>query len=375
MADHPHDGGARRSGGPGDAAPDRRDAPDPHDLPDLHDVGPSPPGVRELQELSPYIDASARRVRRRWVRWLAIDAAVIALGLLLVTLGGCRVDAHARALLDEQAAAGIEPGVVRPGWGPIEAGPADADTAVLLVHGFRSTPNDFGPLPAALAERGLFARAMLLPGHGTSARELAGTEWSEWVDAVRAEYAALRARHERVHVVGFSMGAACALVALAEDQPDRLALVAPYLRVTPRWWLVARPEFWNEVARLVVDYADSGPTIRGISDPELAEDFPFYRVLPLAAVSQAAALAERARDRELLAAYTVPTLALVSDRDTVADPRAARAAFEALGSDERRLVRYDASNHVLLWDAEADAVLAELVTFLTSPDAPTPANE
>lgn len=338
----------------------------PGDAPELFDVGPAPPGVRELQELSPLIEEGARRTRRRrWKRWIAIDLGVIALGLLMAVLGGCRVDAHARELLAEQRAAGIEPGLVRPGWGAFERGPSAAATAVLCVHGFRSTPADFGPLPDALAERGLFVRAMRLPGHGTSAAELASTRWETWVEAVRDEYAALRERHDQVHVVAFSMGAACALVALADDQPDRLALVAPYFRVTPRWWLVARPESWNEVARVFADFVDTGPQIHGISDPELAEDFLFYRVLPLAAVSESAAVAERARDRELLAAYHCPTLAIVSTNDSVADPRAAKSAFEALGSTESSLVELTESDHVLLWDVESRAVVDAIVPFLT----------
>lgn len=345
--------------------------PDPRqpagDAPDLLDVGPAPPGVRELQELAPLIDASARRARRRrWMRWLLVDLGAIAVGLLLVTLGGCRIEAHAHDLLDQQRAAGIEPGVVREGWGPIEAGSRDAEVAVLCVHGFRSTPSDFGPLPEALAGEGVFVRAMLLPGHGTSAEELATTEWESWVDAVRAEYAALRERHERVHVVAFSMGAACSLVALADEQPDRLALVAPYFRVTPRWWLVASPEWWNGVARVFVDVVDTGPRIRGISDPDLAEGFRFYRVLPLAAVTESAAVAERARDPELLGAYTCPVLAIVSNGDRVADPHAAKRAYAKLGSTDTELFELTESNHVLLWDVETEAVLDALVPFLTS---------
>lgn len=352
------------------------DRKDPRTPPRLDDVGPAPPGIRELQELSPLIEAEARRDRgRRRRRWLAANLGLIGVGLALAALGGCRIEAHARDLLVAEREAGIEPGVVREGWGPIELGPVDAEIAVLLVHGFRSTPADFGALPARLAEDGLFVRAMLLPGHGTSAEELATCTADQWINAVRDEYAELADRYPQVRVVGFSMGAACSLVALAPEpdgtdqeelrRPDRLALVAPYFRVTPRWWTIASIEGWTNFARTFIAYVDSGPEIRGVSDPSLGEGYRFYRVLSLDAASQAAVVASRARNTELLGGYSCPILAVVANGDTVADPACARESFKALGSDDRTLVELEASNHVVLWDVESAAAIAALVPFLT----------
>ncbi|QDU85580.1 Thermostable monoacylglycerol lipase [Planctomycetes bacterium Pla163] len=349
---------------------------DPRTPPRLDDVGPAPPGVRELQELSPLIAAEARRDRgRRRRRWLLANLGLIGLGVVLATLGGCRIDSHARGLLAAERAAGIEPGTVREGWGPIELGPTDAEIAVLLVHGFRSTPADFGELPQRLADEGVFVRAMLLPGHGTSAEELATTTADQWIEAVREEYASLAERFPTVRVVGFSMGAACSLLALAPsagsaDEPgtaslDRLALVAPYFKITPRWWTIASIESWTEFAGTFVTYVDSGPEIRGISRASLGEGYRFYRVLPLDAASRAADVARRARDPELLGRYLCPILTVVANGDTVADPASARAAFDALGSEERTLVELESSNHVVFWDVDSAAAIAALVPFLT----------
>jgi carboxylesterase len=349
---------------------------DPRTPPRLDDVGPAPPGVRELQELSPLIAAEARRDRgRRRRRWLLANLGLIGIGLALATLGGCRIDAHARGLLAAEREAGVEPGVVREGWGPYELGPTDAAIGVLLVHGFRSTPADFGELPQRLADEGVFVRAMLLPGHGSSAEDLTSATADQWIDAVRDEYALLAERHRVVRVVGFSMGAACSLLAFApstasadESGPysvDRLALVAPYFKVTPRWWTLASIESWTNFARTFVTYVDSGPAIRGISDASLGDGYKFYRVLSLDAASRAADVARRARDPELLGGYDCPILAVVASGDTVADPATARTAFDALGSEERTLVELESSNHVVFWDVDSADAIAALVPFLT----------
>ncbi|MEZ5979386.1 MAG: alpha/beta fold hydrolase, partial [Planctomycetota bacterium] len=230
------------------------------EAPRIDDVGHPPPGTKELAEIAPLL---VPRSKRRWWRWCL---GVVVLGSALVLLGACRMDAHARRLLAAEREAGIEPGVVRPGWGPIDAGPLDAEVAVLLIHGFRSTPRDFGELPDRLAGEGVRVRAMLLPGHGTSSEELATTTVEQWIEAVREEYRALRSRHASVRVVGYSLGGALALVALADEPPDRLALVAPYFAVAPRWYAWPNVETWARAARRLVDWIDSGPEVHGLSD-------------------------------------------------------------------------------------------------------------
>lgn len=286
-------------------------------------------------------------------------------GVALLWFGTWRMDAHALELLAAQRARGIAPGVVRPGWGPVDVGPRDAEVAVLLVHGFRSTPQDFGELPRRLADAGVRARAMLLPGHGTSAEELATVTAADWIEAVRAEMAELRAQHESVRVVGYSLGGALALVALGDEPPDRLALVAPFFRIAPRWYAIPSVESWTRTADRFVDWIDSGPQVRGISEPALAGDFPFYRVLPLAAVREAYGVAARARDPRLLRTYDVPVLVQVPGRDSVADPEAVRAAFAELGSGDARLLEYADSDHLLFVDRRAHEALLAIVPFLT----------
>src|SRR6187397_1689683 len=86
-----------------------------------------------------------------------------------------------------------------------------ARTGVLLVHGFRGSPLSLRPLGELLAERGFAVDLPLLPGHGTTWRDMLPTRYEHWRSHVLASVGALRARTERVVLVGLSMGGTLSL--------------------------------------------------------------------------------------------------------------------------------------------------------------------
>jgi len=333
--------------------------------PDLADIGPPPPGTKELRAIAPLL--ADGRVRRRWPWWCRAGLWSRALGAGLGGLGVWLMARDARAVLAAERAAGAAPGVVRAGFEPFDLGPRDAAVAVLLVHGFRSSPADFGALPERLALHGVRVVAPLLPGHGTCSEELAATPSRAWVETVRRVHDELAAQHPHVHVCGFSMGAAASLVALADRPPERLALVAPFFGVTPRWYAPPSVETWARVGAHLLDDVDTGPVIHGVRDRARAAEFPFLRVLPTRSALEVFELGAAARAPELLARHTGRVLTIVSDGDTIADPAAAERAHAHFPGPDARLERVESSDHVLLWDHDAERVADTLVTFLTAP--------
>ncbi len=335
------------------------------EAPRLDDIGPPPPGTKELRSIAPLFEAGARR--RRWPWWLKIGTLALALGLLVGALGVWLLEREARAVLAAERASGAAPGVVRAGFEPFDRGPRDAEVAVLLVHGFRSSPADLCGLDEPLVAAGRRVVALLLPGHGTCSEDLAAARHGDWIAAVQDAYAELAREHAEVHVVGFSLGAATSVVALADSPPERLVLIAPYFAITPRWYAPPSIETWASVAARFVDFVDSGPVIHGVKDTSAAADFPFLRVLPLSAVLESAAVARAASAPDVLAAHTGRVLTIVSTHDTVADPRAAERAHAHFTHGLARLERVERSNHVLLWDHDRELVRDLVVTFLTTP--------
>ena len=131
---------------------------------------------------------------------------------------------------------------VAPGARPRTLGPADAELAVLCVHGFVGGANNFGALPEALAAKGWRVHCMRLPGHGTRARDLKRVTADELRDAVEAETTRLLKQHENVVLAGHSMGGALSTLVAAGKSAAGLVLAAPYFGVPHRWYYLMRPE-------------------------------------------------------------------------------------------------------------------------------------
>ena len=72
-----------------------------------------------------------------------------------------------------------------------------------------------------LSEQGYEVSVPLLPGHGTTPNQLRYTGWNDWLVAARRAFDDLSSRHEKVFIVGFSMGALLATV-IAQERGQRV---------------------------------------------------------------------------------------------------------------------------------------------------------
>src|SRR5512135_1188582 len=83
--------------------------------------------------------------------------------------------------------------------------------AALLVHGLAGSPQEMRSLTKRLEEEGYAVHAPLLPGHGTSPRDLARTTWQDWYQPVREVFLQLASQYRTVSVAGLCMGSLLAL--------------------------------------------------------------------------------------------------------------------------------------------------------------------
>lgn len=164
------------------------------------------------------------------------------MGYLTAAAGPASSDAAARSG-DPATPIDTSPGA----W---EGGP----DGVLVLHGFTGSPHGVRPWAESLAAAGYAVELPLLPGHGTSAEDLAGRGWREWTEAVDAAYWRLRGRADRIGVAGLSMGGALALHLAARRPVAAVSLVNPG---------VVSPTPLLSVARLL---AAAVPTVGGVGD-------------------------------------------------------------------------------------------------------------
>ncbi|MDQ6716069.1 MAG: alpha/beta fold hydrolase, partial [Actinomycetota bacterium] len=109
------------------------------------------------------------------------------------------------------------PASVLPGAEPYQHD--GSDTGVLLVHGYTGSPQGLRPWAEHLAAEGYTVRLPLLPGHGTTWKDLNRTRWTDWYAEVERTFDELRSRCTHVVVAGLSMGGLLATKLALEQGP------------------------------------------------------------------------------------------------------------------------------------------------------------
>lgn len=238
-------------------------------------------------------------------------------------------------------------------------GPANAPVGCLLIHGFSGSPLEMRWLGSYLAGRGVRVEGVRLAGHGTSPEELTHLTWRDWLKSAEEGLDRLRRTHEKVVIVGFSMGgllglhlcvrrpadiASIVTIATPVYFRDRRIHLIPVVRHVVRWHNVRRPG--------------------NSTDPEAHTRYHSYRRYPLVAVDQLLNLMRVTR--RLLRAVKTPALIMHGVRDDVVHPRSAHYLFEHIGSDERDLVFWHNSGHGVVFDAEREEVWRKVCEFALS---------
>ena len=114
-----------------------------------------------------------------------------------------------------------------------------SERAVIMVHGFPSTPNTYAYAAERAYQAGYDVYVPLLPGFGTKPEDLEHTTFSQWYAYLAEFYETVRARHAFTAVIGTSMGASMTL-RLGEDYSGTVQ--KPHALVT-----VAAPVFLNSI--------------------------------------------------------------------------------------------------------------------------------
>jgi carboxylesterase len=87
----------------------------------------------------------------------------------------------------------------------------NSKVAILMIHGFTGSVASISPWVKTMATFGFNVCAPLLPGHGTTWKNLNQTRWQDWFNSVEEEFKTLKVSHQKVFIAGFSMGGALAL--------------------------------------------------------------------------------------------------------------------------------------------------------------------
>ncbi len=230
-------------------------------------------------------------------------------------------------------------GVSNPDNLPFMLSPPGAKTAVLLVHGFTATPWEMRPLAEFLADSGIASLAVCLPGHGTTAEDLAGRRWEEWFSTVLDGYHILSREFQSIYGMGMSTGCLL-LLALAKAEPLKgLVLFSPYLRILH--WLAPYAGWLRWLHPYQKKEVEAGLRER------------YYNRRPLAGIHQINRLLQTVRCQ--LPHIVCPVLAFNGGGDQTVDIGSGRQLVDLLGSSVKIHEQYGpAVRHVLTSEENPD---------------------
>ncbi len=294
-------------------------------------------------------------MRKPWIWTIAGVAALYGTGVLMTGLLAQQADASS----PRNESTGIMEGAE-----PFTLGDEDADVAVLFVHGFVGATDNFADVPQRVADLGVYVDVMLLPGHGTRARDLRSVPGDELLDAVLAKVRTLKAAHKRVILVSHSMGGALSTLAASEEPVDGLVLGAPYFGVTHKWYYGLRPETWSKVTAPVIPWIFKGQIFLQVNDKSSRKHITSYRWIPSKAVVTLGKLGKRVNESDVLGAVECPVLLFHSKGDIAASPDAAEHALALMASEDKELVWLPRSNHHIFWDYDRETVADDTVAFV-----------
>lgn len=221
------------------------------------------------------------------------------------------------------------------------------DIGCLVVHGFTASPQEVSGLGRSLAAAGMTVHGVLLAGHGTTSTDLNETTWRDWYASVEAGYIRLAARCRRLFVLGLSLGGALSLHLAAHRPVDGVVAMAAPLTIDEPLLPLA-----SAIGRLMPTLPKSSKS--DWFDPEAAGRRVAYDRYPLLAAAQLANFLRHLRDD--LADVRAPALLMHSYQDRRVLPANMPLIYDLLGSDDKRMVWIDGSNHILTDDAQREQV-------------------
>lgn len=244
---------------------------------------------------------------------------------------------------------------------PFTLGPAlaDADFAVLLLHGFTGSPWEVRPLAEALAARGGHVVCPRLPGHGSTPEAMLWAGHREWLRAAQAELEQLQGAR-KVVVAGLSMGALLSMVLAARRvcRVDTLVLMAPVLAFAGRNAKLLRRLRALPVQALAPKWVEK--TGSDIELPEVRAEAPLLPRYPLARAFDLFALQDLAREAEPRIAC--PSIVLGAVNDHVVDTDAVLALSDRLPFSKKVLLQR--GFHIIPRDTDRALAITEICHFL-----------
>ncbi|MEX2549447.1 MAG: alpha/beta fold hydrolase [Nitriliruptoraceae bacterium] len=244
-------------------------------------------------------------------------------------------------------------------WSTVGVG-VRARTAVVVVHGFTTSPIVTRPLGQHLAAAGYTIEVPLLPGHGTSHHDLAETRYDDWAGAVARLLDHFGARCDQVVLIGHGLGGTIALDLASQRPQDVAALVVINPRLSPPARVRQRSvgvlhRLFPLLPRAIIGLPPDDVALDGVEQQA-------YAWVPTRAARSLWAALPRVHSQ--LPSVVAPLLVVRSPQDRTVAESDGRQVLEGAGSWHTEELLCTSSHHVPQLDVDAVEVATTIDRFL-----------
>ncbi|HHE45725.1 MAG TPA: alpha/beta fold hydrolase [Candidatus Moranbacteria bacterium] len=230
--------------------------------------------------------------------------------------------------------------------------------AILLIHGWTSTPYEVRKLGKYLNENGFTVSAPLLRGHGTVPKDLEKVKWTDWIKDITIAYNKLKKDYSQVYVIGTSLGANLAVI-LAKNKPSVSGLVLmamPYkIRIERTMVLLAK------LMSLFEKYNKKFyPPTFGVSTTMTR--VISYQTYPISSAFEAFIPVKISR--RILPKITQPCLVIQSSSDHVVARKNLEQIYASLGSKIKEKKHIKRAYHTFISDSKNGRVFKDILDFI-----------
>ncbi len=227
------------------------------------------------------------------------------------------------------------------------------ERAILLLHGFTGSSADVRMLGRYLQKKGYTCHAPQYKGHGVPPEELVHTGPEDWWQDVLDGYNYLKERgHEEIAVCGLSLGGVFSL---------KLGYTLPVKGIIP---MCAPMHIKSEevMYRGVLAYAEEYKRREDKSNEQVKLEMEQFKKTPMNTLKALQQLLQEVRDNVDMI-YT-PTFVVQARHDEMINTESANIIHDEVESEQKQLIWYENSTHVITLGDEKDKLHADVYEFI-----------
>lgn len=230
--------------------------------------------------------------------------------------------------------------------------------AVILFHGFRSSPLETQYISQRLYDEGFTVFAVRTAGHGTNSQDFLATSWKDWLRKSAEAYLDLNSEYEDISVLGISMGGILACLVSEIFNPRKVILAAPGLKVAESYSFMLKLSPF--IGIFVKKIKKKNPKVFEDENRKyLASQYSDYE---WPSKSGDLIKLQKLAIKNLNMIYS-DTLTIVSKKDTMISQKVVDIINDHV-SGKKKTVVLEKSSHELLTDIEKEKVAAEAIDWL-----------